>query len=299
MAHVVALRWVVCLMGRPAAPVIIAGPAAEPGIPDLAAYIHSHDRASGPLGCAYGRVACRPVAGRRPGHGPADGACASPVPDLPAAGQAPGPGRGRPGGRVLHGAGGLGGLPCGRLRTGEVVRRRHGAQDRLPARRLHRPRRARCSCSAIWARAGPCWSGPGSGPPSPARGAGPPRRCWRTTGSRRTAWPARLGLAQQVRDSVEQTFERWDGKGVPKGVQGEEILVTSRLVALADVVEVFHRAGGTDAAVAVARQRRGTQFDPQVVDVFVRAGAGVVRGPGRGQQLGRCPRRRSRARGCA
>jgi HD-GYP domain-containing protein (c-di-GMP phosphodiesterase class II) len=80
---------------------------------------------------------------------------------------------------------------------------------------------------------------------------------------------ARLGLPQQVRDSVEQTFERWDGKGVPKGVQGEEILVTSRLVALADVVEVFHRAGGTDAAVAVARQRRGTQFDPQVVDVFV------------------------------
>src|SRR5262249_26457034 len=50
--------------------------------------------------------------------------------------------------------------------------------------------------------------------------------------------------------------------------RGEQILLTSRLVALADVVEVFHRAGGTDAAVAVARQRRGTQFDPQVVDVF-------------------------------
>jgi HD-GYP domain-containing protein (c-di-GMP phosphodiesterase class II) len=74
--------------------------------------------------------------------------------------------------------------------------------------------------------------------------------------------------AQRVRDSVEQTFERWDGKGVPKGAKGEEILVTSRLVALADVVEVFHRAGGTDAAVAVARQRRGTQFDPRVVDLF-------------------------------
>jgi hypothetical protein len=27
---------------------------------------------------------------------------------------------------------------------------------------------------------------------------------------------ARLGLAQGVRDSVEQAFERWDGKGVPK-----------------------------------------------------------------------------------
>jgi HD-GYP domain-containing protein (c-di-GMP phosphodiesterase class II) len=79
---------------------------------------------------------------------------------------------------------------------------------------------------------------------------------------------ARLGLNQRVRDSVEQTFERWDGKGVPKGAKGEEILLSSRLVTLADVVEVFHRAGGTDAAVAVARQRRGTQFDPQVVDVF-------------------------------
>jgi HD-GYP domain-containing protein (c-di-GMP phosphodiesterase class II) len=78
----------------------------------------------------------------------------------------------------------------------------------------------------------------------------------------------RLGLPQRVRDSVEQTFERWDGKGVPKGASGEQILLTSRLVALADVVEVFHRAGGTDAAVAVARQRRGTQFDPRVVDVF-------------------------------
>ncbi|HEY2552982.1 MAG TPA: HD domain-containing phosphohydrolase [Streptosporangiaceae bacterium] len=79
---------------------------------------------------------------------------------------------------------------------------------------------------------------------------------------------ARLGLDQRVRDSVEQTFERWDGKGVPKGAQGEQILLTSRLVALADVVEVYHRAAGTAAAVDVARQRSGTQFDPHVAGVF-------------------------------
>lgn len=89
---------------------------------------------------------------------------------------------------------------------------------------------------------------------------------------------ARLGLSQRVRDSVEQTFERWDGKGVPKGAKGEEILLTSRLVALADVVEVFHRAGGTDAAVAVARQRRGTQFDPRVVDLFTSHAASLFAG---------------------
>ncbi|HKR71926.1 MAG TPA: HD domain-containing phosphohydrolase [Streptosporangiaceae bacterium] len=79
---------------------------------------------------------------------------------------------------------------------------------------------------------------------------------------------ARLGMAQRVRDSVEQTFERWDGKGVPKGASGAEILLAARLVSLADVVEVFHRAGGLDAAVEVARQRRGTQFDPELVDLF-------------------------------
>jgi HD-GYP domain-containing protein (c-di-GMP phosphodiesterase class II) len=89
---------------------------------------------------------------------------------------------------------------------------------------------------------------------------------------------ARLGLPQRVRDSVEQTFERWDGKGAPKGARGEQILLTSRLVALADVVEVFHRAGGTDAAVTVAGQRRGTQFDPDVVDLFTSQAASVVAG---------------------
>ncbi len=78
----------------------------------------------------------------------------------------------------------------------------------------------------------------------------------------------RLGLAQRIRDSVEQTFERWDGKGVPKGIKGDQILLPSRLVSLADVVEVFHRAGGVEAAILVAEQRRGTQFDPQVVNLF-------------------------------
>ncbi|MFP5319910.1 MAG: HD domain-containing phosphohydrolase [Acidimicrobiia bacterium] len=78
----------------------------------------------------------------------------------------------------------------------------------------------------------------------------------------------RLGFNDHVRTSIKQTFERWDGKGVPDGARGEELLITSRLVALADVVEVFHRVGGADAAMAVARQRSGTQFDPQLVDLF-------------------------------
>ena len=77
-----------------------------------------------------------------------------------------------------------------------------------------------------------------------------------------------LGLGERVQQSITQTFERWDGKGSPAGARGDEILITARIVNLADVMEVCHRTGGVDAAISVARQRSGTQFDPAVVDAF-------------------------------
>jgi HD-GYP domain-containing protein (c-di-GMP phosphodiesterase class II) len=79
---------------------------------------------------------------------------------------------------------------------------------------------------------------------------------------------ARLGLGDDVRASLKQTFERWDGKHTPLGLKGEEILLTSRLIQLANVVEVFHRARGVEAAVAVARARAGSELDPGVVGFF-------------------------------
>jgi len=79
---------------------------------------------------------------------------------------------------------------------------------------------------------------------------------------------ARLDLSADVRDSLYQTFERWDGKGAPAEVSGSRIAVAARLVNLADVVEVFHRAGGVEAATTVARRRSGTQFDPDLVELF-------------------------------
>src|SRR5437773_345596 len=62
---------------------------------------------------------------------------------------------------------------------------------------------------------------------------------------------SQLMLAPEVRESLYQTFERWDGKGAPAEASGDEINVIARLVNLADVVEVFHRAGGVDSAIAV------------------------------------------------
>ena len=65
-----------------------------------------------------------------------------------------------------------------------------------------------------------------------------------------------------------QAFERWDGRGVPGSVGADALAPAIRLVHLADIIEAFHHAGGAEAALQVARERRGTQFDPELVDCF-------------------------------
>ena len=88
---------------------------------------------------------------------------------------------------------------------------------------------------------------------------------------------ARLGLGAEVRESLRQSYERWDGKGA-FGLRGEQITLGSRLINLADVVEVFRRTGGTEAAVAVARERSGTQFDPELVRLLCASAPAVFSG---------------------
>lgn len=78
----------------------------------------------------------------------------------------------------------------------------------------------------------------------------------------------RLGLGAEVCGPLQQMFTRWDGQGVPGDVGGDAIARSMRLFHLADTVEVFHRTEGTDAAIAVARTRCGTHFDPAVVEAF-------------------------------
>jgi HD-GYP domain-containing protein (c-di-GMP phosphodiesterase class II) len=91
-----------------------------------------------------------------------------------------------------------------------------------------------------------------------------------------TQMAGRLGLPAEVCDPLRQVFTRWDAKGVPDGVGGEQIARPVRLFHLADTVEVFHRAGGVEAAVEMARARRGKHFDPEVVDLFCQTASEVL-----------------------
>lgn len=78
----------------------------------------------------------------------------------------------------------------------------------------------------------------------------------------------RLGLGPEVGNALLQLFERWDGRGRPNRLVGDAIALPARIVQFADVVVPFHRAGGVEATVAMVKQRKGTQFDPGLVDLF-------------------------------
>lgn len=89
----------------------------------------------------------------------------------------------------------------------------------------------------------------------------------------------RLGVDGAVREALAFTFERYDGGGLPAGVGGDVIPVAMRVAQLADMVEVHQRAYGVEGAVAMARSRRGGQFDPTVVDAFVGDAEAILAGP--------------------
>lgn len=78
----------------------------------------------------------------------------------------------------------------------------------------------------------------------------------------------RLGLGPEVREPLQQAFERWDGKGSPAKLAGDKIARIMRIVHVANAVEPLHRLGGVGAAVDMLRSRRGTEFDPELVDDF-------------------------------
>lgn len=85
-----------------------------------------------------------------------------------------------------------------------------------------------------------------------------------------------IAFPWSIAQIVLQHHERLDGSGYPHGLRGEQILLESRIVAVADVVESMishrpYRPGlGLDAALAEIEQHKGSLFDPVVVEACVR-----------------------------
>jgi HD-GYP domain-containing protein (c-di-GMP phosphodiesterase class II) len=77
-----------------------------------------------------------------------------------------------------------------------------------------------------------------------------------------------LSLPRATASAIHDLDEHWDGRGYPLGLRGDQIDPLARILCLAQTVEIFHASYGLDAARAVAVARRGSWFDPALVDVL-------------------------------
>jgi HD-GYP domain-containing protein (c-di-GMP phosphodiesterase class II) len=82
-------------------------------------------------------------------------------------------------------------------------------------------------------------------------------------------------LDPKVAEAILYHHERFDGRGYPFGLKGDEIPILSRIILVADAFDAmtstraYQPALPVDFAINEIRQHTGTQFDPQVVEIFL------------------------------
>jgi HD-GYP domain-containing protein (c-di-GMP phosphodiesterase class II) len=82
----------------------------------------------------------------------------------------------------------------------------------------------------------------------------------------------RIGLGDSVLHALGRSFERWDGKGLPNGIAGEEIPQSCRVAIVARDFELLNRVWGAEAAMDILRKRKGKAYDPRVLDTVLEHG---------------------------
>jgi putative nucleotidyltransferase with HDIG domain len=111
-----------------------------------------------------------------------------------------------------------------------------------------------------------------------------------------------ISFPYPVAPIVRHHHERWDGYGYPDRLRGEQIPLTARILALVDCYDSitddrpYSQRLTREAAIAYLREHRGTQFDPQMVDLFLahleefdREVAAIIPGSSYDLQAGRGP----------
>ncbi|MCW6074921.1 diguanylate cyclase [Clostridium sporogenes] len=79
----------------------------------------------------------------------------------------------------------------------------------------------------------------------------------------------------EIAEYVLYHHERWDGKGYPKGLKGEEIPLQSRIITIADAYDAmtsqrsYRNALQEETAIEELKINSGTQFDPELVRIFI------------------------------
>jgi HD-GYP domain-containing protein (c-di-GMP phosphodiesterase class II) len=80
---------------------------------------------------------------------------------------------------------------------------------------------------------------------------------------------------EPIGDAIRHHHERYDGKGYPDEIAGHAIDIKARIIAVAETYDFlrsdlsFRRANSVDDSLRDINLASGTQFDPEVVKVFV------------------------------
>lgn len=83
------------------------------------------------------------------------------------------------------------------------------------------------------------------------------------------------GYLKEAIEMANYHHERWDGKGYPCGAKGEEIPISARIMAVADVFDAlvsrrsYKEPFSFEKATDIIREESGTHFDPTVVEAFL------------------------------
>lgn len=83
-------------------------------------------------------------------------------------------------------------------------------------------------------------------------------------------------LIEHVEEGALYHHERYDGKGYVHGLKGEEIPLNARIIGIADTFDamtanrVYRKQLDMDYVLNELKKGRGTQFDPELVDIMLR-----------------------------
>lgn len=94
-----------------------------------------------------------------------------------------------------------------------------------------------------------------------------------------------IGLSPQILSAILHHHERWDGTGYPKGLSGENIPLYSRIISIADAFDAMTTPRPYQKKVTLLeakeeiRRNKGSQFDPNLADIFLALEEGTLSSP--------------------
>ena len=79
----------------------------------------------------------------------------------------------------------------------------------------------------------------------------------------------RIGLPEDIRENLGQLYERWDGKGMPRGLSGEAVKFPVRVVTLAQDAIALNEAHGLEGMKTMIGQRAGGGYETPLAELFL------------------------------